>query len=128
MLAPNPHPSNLHLYLLHPSIMSDKNNIFCAFMDFSTNSSTLRACSFRYKVHSRITQNLLDEYYSHQISRTRQDKYPLVDTNNQHQITRWAQERLGLNHDNQTYTDWELLTACNIRVLSNTYYAHLTSD
>ena len=64
----------LHPYLLHPSIMSDKNHVFCAFMDVVTNSSTLRACSFIYKVHSRIIQNLLDEYYSHQLSRTRQEK------------------------------------------------------
>ena len=74
LLTPNPHPSNLHRYLLHPSIMSDKNHIFCAFMDVVTNSSTLRACSFIYKVHSKIIQNLLDEYYSHQLSRTRQNK------------------------------------------------------
>ena len=121
----NPHPSNLHPYLLHPSIMSDKNHVFCDLMDVFTNSSTLRACSFRYKVHSRIIQNLLDEYYSCQLSRTRQEKEPLVDTKNQNQITRWAQERLGLNHGNQTYTDWELFTACKIRVLSNTSYAHL---
>ena len=51
-----------------------------------------------------------------------------MDTNNQHQITRWAQEQLGLNHRYQKYTDWELLTACKLRVLSNTYYAHLTSE
>ena len=29
---------------------------------------------------------------------------------------------------NQTYTDWEMLTACKIRVLSNTSYAHLKSE
>ena len=32
----NPHPSNLHPYLLHTSFMSDK-NLFRAFMDFSRN-------------------------------------------------------------------------------------------
>ena len=46
-------------------------------------------------------------------------KEPLVDTNNQNQITRWSQEWLDLNHSNQLYTDWEILTACQIRVLSN---------
>ena len=97
-------------------------------MDVVTNSSTSRACSFRYKVHSRIIQNLLDEYYSHQLPRTRQEKESLVDTNNQHQITRWAQEQLGLNHHYQTYTDWELLTACKIWVLLNISYAHLQSE
>ena len=51
-----------------------------------------------------------------------------METNNQNHITRWAQERLGLMHGNQTYTDWELFTACNIRVLSNTSYAHLKSE
>ena len=51
-----------------------------------------------------------------------------MDTDNQHQITRWSQEQLGLNHCYQTYTDWELLTACKLRVLSNTSYAHLTSE
>ena len=91
LLAPNPHPSNLHPYLLHPSIMSDENYLFCAFMDVVTNSSTLRACSFRYKVHPRIIQNLLDEYHYHQLSRTRQEKEPLADTNNQNQIARWSQ-------------------------------------
>ena len=45
-----------------------------------------------------------------------------METNNQNQITRWAQERIGFNHGNQTYTDWELLTACKILVLSNTSY------
>ena len=108
--------------------MSDKNPIFCAFMDVITNSNSLRASSFRYKVHSRIIQNLLDKYYSRQLSRTRQDKEHLVDTNNQHQITRWAQQQLGLNQRNQTYTEWGLSTACNIRVLMNTSYAHLTSE
>ena len=97
-------------------------------MDIITNSSTLRACSFRYKVHSRIIQNLLDQYYSHQLSRTRQDKEHLVDTNNQHQITRWAQKQLGLNHRYQTYTEWGLSTVCKLRVLTNTSYAHLTSE
>ena len=28
----------------------------------------------------------------------------------------------------QTYTDWELMTACQIRVLSNAYYDKLKSD
>ena len=51
-----------------------------------------------------------------------------MDTNNQNQITRWAQEQLGLNHRNQTYTDWELLTACKPWVLLNTSYAHLKSE
>ena len=116
---------SLHHYLLHYSIMSDENHVFCAFMDVVTNSSTLRACSFRYKVHSRIIHNLLDEYYSHQLSRTRQEKKHMVETNNHNQITRWSQERLGLNHGNHTYTDWELLNACKIRVLLNTSYAQL---
>ena len=48
-----------------------------------------------------------------------------MDTNNQNQINRWAQERLVLNHGNQPYTDWEMLTAYHIRVLCNTSYAHL---
>ena len=51
-----------------------------------------------------------------------------MDTNNQHQITRWAQTELGLNQRNQTYTEWELSTACKHRVLTNTSYAHLTSE
>ena len=97
-------------------------------MDVVNNSSTLRACASRYNVHSRIIMNFLDEYESHQLSRTRQEKEPLVDTNNQNQITRWAQERLGLNHGNQPYTDWELLTACQIWVLCNTSYAQLKSE
>ena len=97
-------------------------------MDVITNSSTLRACSFRYIVHLRIIQKFLDEYYSHQLSRERQDKEHLVDTNNQHQITRWAQKQLGLNHRYQTYTEWDLSTACKLRVLTNTSYAHLTSE
>ena len=104
-----PHPSNLHPYLLHTSIMSDK-NFFRDFMDVVKNSSTLRACSSRYNVHSRIIKNLRDKYEYHHISRTRQEKEPLVDTNNQNHITRWAQERLGLNHSNQPYTNWEMLT------------------
>ena len=53
---------------------------------------------------------------------------PLVDTTIQNQITRWAQERLGLNHSNQPYTDWEMLAACQIQVLSNTSYAQLKSE
>ena len=97
-------------------------------MDVITNSTTLRACSFRYKVHSRIIQNLLDEYYSHQLNRESQYKEHLVDTNNQHQITRWAKKQLGLNHRYQTYTEWELSTACKLRVLTNISYAHLTSE
>ena len=39
----------------------------------------------------------------------------MVDTTNQNQITRYAQERLDVNHINQPYTDRELLTACQIR-------------
>ena len=104
--------------------MSGK-DLFRAFMDVVKNSSTLRNCASKYNVHSRIIKNLLDEYESHQLSRTRQEKEHLVDTNNQNQITRWAQEGLGLKHSNQPYTDWELLTACQIRVLSNTSYAQL---
>ena len=52
----------------------------------------------------------------------------MVDTKNQRQITIWAQERLGLNHNYQPYTDWELLTECQIQVLSNTSYAQLKSE
>ena len=88
----------------------------------------MRSCSSRYNLHSRIIKNLLDEYEYHHISRTRQEKEPLVYTNNQNQITRWDQERLGLNHSNQPYTNWELLTACHIWVLSNTSYAQLKSE
>ena len=51
-----------------------------------------------------------------------------MDTNNQHQITRWSQEQIGLNHRYQTYTDWELLTACKLRVLYNTSHANFTSE
>ena len=57
-----------------------------------------------------------------------QDKEHLVDTNNPHQITRWAQKELGLNQRNQTYTEWELSTACKHQVLTNASYAHLTSE
>ena len=124
MPALNLHPSNIHPYILHTSIMSGE-NIFRDFMDVVKNSSTLRNCASKYNVHSRIIKNPLDENESHQISRTRQEKEPLVDNNNQNQITILAQERLGLNHSNQTYTDWELLTACQIRVLSNTSFAQL---
>ena len=49
----------------------------------------------------------------------------MVDTNDQNQITRWAQERLGLNHINRPYNNWDLLTACQIRVLCNTFYDQL---
>ena len=107
--------------------MSD-NNIFRAFMDVVKNSSTLRTCTSKYRVHSRIINNLLYEYEPHQISRTRQEKEPLVDTNNQNQFTRWAQEELYLNHSNQPYIDWELLTACHIRVLPNISYDQLKSE
>ena len=107
----NPYPSNLQPYLLHPSIMSDK-NLFCDFMYVVKNFSTLRACTSRYNVHSIIIKNLLDEYEYQHMSRTRKEKEPLVGTNNQNYITRWAQERLGLNHGNHPYTYWELLTAC----------------
>ena len=51
-----------------------------------------------------------------------------MDTNNQNQITIWTQERLGLNHSNQPFTDWDMLTVCHIWVLSNTYYAQLKSE
>ena len=44
---------------------------------------------------------------------------PLVDNNNQNQITSWSQEQLELNNSNQLYTDWELMMAFNIRVLSS---------
>ena len=107
--------------------MSDE-NLFRDFMDFVKNSSTLSACDFRYNIHSRIFKNILDEYESHQLSRTRKIKEALVDTNNQNQITRWYQERLGLNHSNQPYTDWYLLTEFQIRVLCNTFYAQLKSE
>ena len=84
--------------------MSDE-NLFRDFMDVAKNSSTLRDCSYRYKVHSTIIKDLLYEYASHQLSRESQDKEHLVDTKNQHQITRWAQKQLGLNQRNQTYTE-----------------------
>ena len=51
-----------------------------------------------------------------------------MDTNNKNHITRWAQERLGLNNSNHPYTNWELLNACQIQVLSNTSYAQLKSE
>ena len=72
-------------------------------MDVITNSTSLRASSFRYKVHSRIIQNLLDKYYSHQL------------------FTRFEPLLSDIH-------DWEQLTACKLLVLSNTYYAHLTSE
>ena len=107
--------------------MSDE-TFFRDFMDVLKNSSTLRSCASRYNIHSRIIKNLLDEHASQQLSRTNQEKEPLVDANNQNQITKWAQERLGLNHGNQPYINWEHLTACKIRVLCNISYAHLKSE
>ena len=74
--------------------------------------SPLRTCASRYHIQSRVIKNLLDEYESNQLSRISQEKDPLVDTNTQNHITRWAQQRLGLNHINRPYTDWEMLTAC----------------
>ena len=123
----NPHPSNLHPYHLHPSITSDK-NIFCAFTDVVKNSSPLWTWASKYKVHSSNTMNILYEYESHNIYITRQENKPIVDTNNQNQITRWAQELLDMNHSNHLYTNWELMTACQIRVLSNASYDQLKSD
>ena len=58
-------------------------NLFCALLDFVKNSLALRACAFKYNVHSIIIKNLLGEYKSHQINKKRQEKEPLVDTNNQ---------------------------------------------
>ena len=55
-------------------------------------------------------------------------KEPLVDTKNKNQITSWAQERLDFNHSNQPYTNWELMNACQIRVLSNASYDKLKSE
>ena len=66
-------------------------------MDVVKNSSPLSTCAPKYNVHSRNIKNLLDEYESHHLSRARQEKEPLVDSNNQNQITMWAQERLYLN-------------------------------
>ena len=97
-------------------------------MDDVKNSSTFRTCASKYNVRSRIIKNLLDEYEYRQLFITRQEKETLVETNNQNQITRWDQERLDLNHSNQPNTDGELLTACHIRVLSNTYYDQLKSE
>ena len=104
------------------------NNIFRAFMGVVENSSTLRTCAPKYNIHSRIFENLLDEYESRPLSGTRKEKESLVDTNNQNQLARWAQERLDLNYSNQPYTDWGLLTACHIRVLPNTSYDQLKSE
>ena len=100
-------------------------NIFRSFMDVVKNYSILRSCASRYNVNSRIINNLLDEYEYHQISRTGQEKEPLVGTNNQNKITKWSQEQLDLNHINQPYTNWELLDACQIQVLINTSYDQL---
>ena len=108
-----PHPSNLHTYHLNPSIISEK-YLFCAFMDVVKNYSALRACAFKYNIHSRITNKLPDEYESHKLSRTRQENEPLVDTNNQNKITTYSQERLDVNHNNQLCTDWGLLTVRQI--------------
>ena len=122
-----PHSSNLHTYFIHTSAMPDE-NLFRAFMDVVKNSSTLSSCVSRNKVNSIIIKNLLDDYESHQLSRTRQERERLVDTNNKDQITRWSQEQLGLNHSNQSYTNLELLIACQIWVLYNTSYAQLKSE
>ena len=76
----NPNSSNLHPYLLHISIMSDK-NIFRDFMDVIKNSLILKSCASRYNVHSRSIKKLLDEDVSRQLSRTRQEKEPLRSCN-----------------------------------------------
>ena len=107
--------------------MSDK-DLFHAFMDFVNNSLPLRTCASKYKFHSRITNNLLDECESHQLSRSRQEKEPLLDTNNKNRITRRSQERLDLNDINQMYTNWELMNECQIWVLSNASYYQLKSE
>ena len=98
------------------------------FHGFFKNSSQLRTCASRYNIHSINIKNLLDDCEYHNIYRTSQEKEPLVDTNNHNQITRWSQERLALNHSNHPYTDWELMTACHIWVLSNAYYDQLKSE
>ena len=84
------HPSKLHPYCLHSSIMTD-NNLFRAFMYVVKNSSPLRTSTPKYKVHSRIINNLLYDYEYHKIYRTRQENEPLLDNNNHNQITIWDQ-------------------------------------
>ena len=52
----------------------------------------------------------------------------MVDTNNQNKITRWDQEQLGLNHGNQPYINWDLLTSFHIQLLCNKSYDQLKSE
>ena len=97
-------------------------------MDVIQNISTIRADSSNYKVHSRITKTLLVEFESHQNRRISKEKKPLIVSINQIQITRWAKDRLSVNHGSESYTDWEVMTACGVRLLLNSSYKYLKSE
>ena len=102
--------------------------IYSDFMDVTRNTSTIQAASYNYKVHSRITKNLLAKFESHQDNKTIKEKKPLLETIKQTQITRQAKDRLSVNHGNKLYTDWELMNACEVRVLLNVSYKYMKSE
>ena len=96
--------------------------LYSAFKDVIRNTFTIRDASSNYKVHSRIIENLLAEFESHQQSRTSKEKKPLVESISQIRITRWAKNILSMKHGNQLYTYWEPITACGVRMLLNESY------
>ena len=52
----------------------------------------------------------------------------MVESINQIQITSLSKARLYMEHGNQPYTYWELMTACGVRVFLNASYEDLKSD
>ena len=108
-------------------IIMPSSPIYYDFMDFILNTSTVRAASSIYGVHSRIIKNLLTNFEAHQHSRISREQKPLVKTMNHINITRWNQDRLYAQHGNKFYTEWDLMTKCVARVSINESYEEMKS-
>ena len=52
----------------------------------------------------------------------------MVEAINQIQITSWDKDRLSVKHGNQSYTYWELMIACGVRVLMDASYEDLKAE
>ena len=102
--------------------------LYSDLMDVIQNTSTIRVASSNYKVHSRIIKNLIVEFEANQYIRIRKENKTPVEKINQIQITRWAKDRLSVNHGNWVYTYWDLMTTGGLRVLLNESYEDMKSE
>ena len=83
---------------------------------------SIRAVPKKYGSQSRLIKDLITQFESAQQDKISNNQKKLVEKSNQHNISRWACYHLLFQLGHQSYTEWELQSACIARILLKTIH------